>query len=714
MTIALKRDYQYYPNAIVDTSNCHQSWVEMAQVMRHKGVSNFMFHLTLLQPELKGVDPFSPDLTIEQKAMIVTECKFNLWYFARCVARIPTKGVKNGLAVRLNRMTLCTWWCIAMNIDVAAVAPRQQGKSVAFDIDTLRTIHLSGENQDIILLTKDAQLRKNNVIRLKAMRDMLPGYLNFTTGLDADNNEEITCKVLDNRLVTAVAQKSKELADNLGRGLTAALLRLDEAAYMFNLHISFPVAAAAGTQARTSARENGTAYGTGISTTPGRRDTDHGKFAYNLITGGFFWNEMLVDSESRKDAVETILANCSGERTIVNGTFSHRQLGRSDSWLKDAIQVAGGSTESKLKDFLNHWPSGSETSPIDPEILSSIKRSEVEPHDRVKGRNRFLMNWYLPKETREEYLKNEHTIMAIDSSNAIGRDANGMVVTSIRSMETIGTSNVSTASLIEYGKWVATTLIAYPKMLLVIENKSSGQALMDIIADKLLEAGENPFKRIFNRIVNEPERYAKEWDDIRLPRSADASMYVYHKGLFGFMTTGRLRAFLYDTVLNASVASVGHRVKDKMLIDQLSGLVEKKGRIDHQDGSHDDLVIAWLLANYVARFTKNLWYYGIPRNQVLEAVSEEGASMSKEEIAISRHDEAIKKNIELLLYRIDKSRSPFETKMLENKVALFEKKLINKQVWQSVDNNITQTGEKSRKSLHKAIEKNKQKLSWMR
>lgn len=712
MTIALMRDYASYPNAVIDTSNCHKSWIEMAQVMRHMGVKNFMFHLTLLQPELKGVDPHDPNLTLEQKAMIVAECKENLWYFARCVARIPTKGVKNGLQVRLNRMTLCVWWCCVMNIDVAAVAPRQQGKSVGFDVDTLRTIQIAGENQDVILLTKDAQLRKNNIIRLKAMRDMLPGYLNFTTGYDSDNNEELTVKALSNRLVTAVAQKSKELADNLGRGLTAALLRLDEAAYMFNLHISFPVAAAAGTQARTSARENGTAYGTGLATTPGRRDTDHGKFAYNLITGGFFWNEAIVDSDSRQDAVETILANCSGDRAILNGTFSHRQLGRSDSWLKDAMLTAGGSRESRLKDFLNHWPSGSETSPIDPAILTAIKSSEVEPDHRDKGRKRFIMNWYIKKDMIEKTLDDEYTIMAIDSSNAVGRDANGMVITSIRTMETLGTSNITSASLIEYGLWVAEVLIRFPKMLLVIENKSSGQALMDIIADRLLEAGMNPFKRIFNRIANDPERYDKEWVDIKQPRS-DSSMYVFHKGLFGFMTTGRLRAFLYDTVLTSSVTSTGHLVKDKMLIDQLAGLVEKKGRIDHQDGGHDDLVIAWLLANYVARFGKNLWYYGIPRHLILESVSDEGTLMSKEELKNQQHDDRLRRFVESLNLKIESSKSPFEKRMLENKIKLIKQKFITKMEEQNIDNLTENTGTKEKKSLYKAMEKNRNRLPWM-
>ena len=42
------------------------------------GIKNNSFMLALINPRLQGIDPFSPNLTIEEMAMIAIECKVNL------------------------------------------------------------------------------------------------------------------------------------------------------------------------------------------------------------------------------------------------------------------------------------------------------------------------------------------------------------------------------------------------------------------------------------------------------------------------------------------------------------------------------------------------------------------------------------------------------------------------------------------------------------
>ena len=52
-------------------------------------------------------------------------------------------------------------------------------------------------------------------------------------------------------------------------------------------------------------------------------------------------------------------------------------------------------------------------------------------------------------------------------------------------------------------------------------------------------------------------------------------------------------------------------VRDEILIEQLMGLVMKDGRIDHQEGKHDDCVIGWLLCLWFIFSAKNIRHYGI-------------------------------------------------------------------------------------------------------
>ncbi|MDZ7908982.1 MAG: hypothetical protein U5N10_12680 [Gemmobacter sp.] len=68
---------------------------------------------------------------------------------------------------------------------------------------------------------------------------------------------------------------------------------------------------------------------------------------------------------------------------------------------------------------------------------------------------------------------------------------------------------------------------------------------------------------------------------------------------FGFVTTAASRDVLYVNTLPEAAKKADHLV-DKMLSDQIRGLVIKKDRIDHDSGNHDDMVVAWLLTHWFA------------------------------------------------------------------------------------------------------------------
>ena len=114
MTILFLDDWNRYPEAIVDTKTRNQSYIDMANVYKKMGLKNYYFHLALHDRTLQGVDPFSPDLTMEQMARIALECKNNFWYFVREIATAPnTSGNNYYLA---NRGNLSLWWCFLNHI----------------------------------------------------------------------------------------------------------------------------------------------------------------------------------------------------------------------------------------------------------------------------------------------------------------------------------------------------------------------------------------------------------------------------------------------------------------------------------------------------------------------------------------------------------------------------------------------------------------------
>lgn len=700
MSITKLSDYRRYPNAFIDTGECHDSWIKMAALYKKAGRLNYAFFLTTLDPRLKGIDPHDPNLTKEQKTWVSIEAKYNFWYYVRKIAKIPISGQKKPSPVKANRMVIAFWWCVLNNIDIAIIAPRQQGKSVGSDIYSNWLMHIAGENFAMQLLTKDNKLRKSNIERIKKIRDAMPPYLNFITKDDADNTEELTCKRLENRYLTGVGQKSVDNAENLGRGLTTPYLQIDEQPYVPNSHISLPVAIASATAARDDARRNGTPYGTVITTTAGRRDSKEGAYAYQMIHSAYYWNEALFDCMSRAEIVDMIDKGSSGDRTMVNATFSHRQLGKSDSWARDAILATNSDKDMALRDFLNHWSSGSETSPLSNELNQIIKDAIKEPCYVERTKHNYTVNWYIPRREIVERMQKSKYILACDTSNAVGKDANAVLLVDIRSMEVVASSSIREANLLVFATWLADWLITYDNITAMIENKSSGQAIMDTMAIKLVETGHNPFVRMYNRIFDEPERRREQYNEVMMYKNRpDIDLYNKHKGTFGFMTTGASRQLIYGTLLQRAAASVGHLVNDKLLSDQIRGLVIKNGRVDHAADSHDDMVIAWLLANHMAAYGKSLSNYGIPHGLALSEVAPEGATLSEEDIVAKRREAKLRRIYDIYKEQLAGCKSDFDASVIRMKMKVIGKEIGEVDTEMTVDNLVVNSKTKNRSNL---------------
>jgi len=643
-------DWKKFPTATYDDTTTNTTFLRLVETYYRMGIKNHLFPLALYQPALKGVDPFSPDLTPEQIGMISFEAKFNPWYYLREVSKVPVPG---GTATRFRstRANIAMYWSFLNHFDYANIQPRQCGKSVGADVLNNWLIHLAAFNTNIQLYTHSRQLRAENIKRLKAIRDTLPEFLNFfDPRVDADNTEILTCKALENKYLTAVAQKDKDQAHNLGRGLTAPVIQTDEGPFCPNIKISYPVMMGSTRAARELAEENGTFYGNIITTTAGDLLTESGRYMYKLIHEGMPWDERILDCANRMDALAFIKENSRNKEVVmVNGTFSALQVGKSMEWLKSSIMDAKGSPEDARRDYLNEWTTDTKGSPLSATVHEALRTSIREKMFTDANKYNFLMFWYINRFDIDTIMDQTYTTLTVDTANLAGSDANALVISDMRTMEVLAVSAVSSGSLQDYGHWLADLLIAYPKTTLVIEHKSSATGILDTVTARLLAAGIDPFKRIFNRIVNEPERYQAQYAELTQGMGlSDPTYATRHKDKFGFMTTGKSRDVLYNQVLFRATQSCAHLVRDQQLVNQIRQLEKRNGRIDHPEGGHDDLVIAWLLGHWFTTFGRNLSFYGIPRGYAQSMVTENGALISKEDAAqIAKHN-SLMARIELL------------------------------------------------------------------
>lgn len=667
--ILFSNDWLRFPRAIVDYETTNESFKRLVSLYQEMGVTNCLFPLSLLQPELQGVDPHLEVLSDDIKIKIGLECRYNIWYYLREVVRIPPVAGPEPIPFKANRANIALAWAFMNNIDIALIQPRQTGKSVSTDCIMVWLIYIGASNTKINMITKDHTLRTANVERLKKIRDLLPAYLVNVTNRDSDNQTDLTCRALENAYLTGVGQNSESAANNLGRGLTSPVTHVDEGPFIKFIGTTMPAALASGTAAREEAKKYNRPYGNIFTTTAGKKDDRDGRYMYDMIHGGAVWQELFLEALNREELLKLVKRNCSGRKTLINATFSHRQLGKTDEWLWEAISAAGASGEEADRDFFNIWTSGTQSSPLSTKVNQIIKESEIDPVHNEISRDSYIVRWYVTEEELAELVQTTHFIVGLDTSDAIGRDSIGIVIIDCRDLKVVGAATINETNLIRFSRFLADLMIKYHNTILVPERKSSAQAIIDSLLIHLSRANIDPFKRIYNLIVDKHYEKKKEYVEIQTPLSMrNNAFYDKWKRFFGFNTTGSSRELLYTTVLQNAAKESGHLVHDRTLSSEVRGLVVKNGRIDHQTSGHDDMVISWMMAHWFLTHTTNLSYYGIDTTKALSKVHHEGRVLTPQEEFELEEQERIKEQIEDIYEELTKATDEYVISQYERKL----------------------------------------------
>lgn len=665
-------DWKLYPEAIIDLKTKNESFIRISALYKEMGIRNHAFPLALINPELQGVDPFDPNLSLETMTAIVIECKLNYMYYLREIAIVPGSTYEIIIRFKANRANIALAWLFYNHITNIVVQPRQTGKS--FSIDELMFYHLNLRctSTEINLLTKDDTLRASNLERLKKIEAELPFYLKQRNRLDVGNTEEMSVKSLGNMYRGHLPNKSPKAALNVGRGLTSPIFEVDEAAFFYNIAISLPAAFAAGTAARNLAKLKNEPYGNILSTTAGKLDDPDGAYIYSLLVNSATWSEKFLDCQNREELEEVIRKNSPKGELRVNSTFNHRQLGYTDAWLKEAIENSTAVGEAADRDFFNKWTSGSQQSPLPVHLNELIRKSEADSYFDEISIYGYIVRWYIPEDRIQQYMNNNQTIMSIDSSDAAGGDDITLMIRSVKTGEVIAAGNFNETNLIIFCEWLVTWFTKFANFTLIIERRSTGAMILDYLLLMLSTYDIDPFKRIYNKIVQNSDEEPELFAQINKPVYARTrDLIITYKKYFGFATSGvgvTSRSDLYGTTLLNSAKITGDKVKDKRTIDQILGLTIRNGRVDHPVGGNDDLCIAWLLGYWLLSQGKNLSFYGINSREILSENIKNREVNNPVDIYNSLEQDRIKQRIEQLAEQLKNERDSFIAYRLETEL----------------------------------------------
>lgn len=669
--ILLQKDWQRpeYKNSIVHFNTKNESFLKVAYTLKLMGVKHWYMHLALINPELEFVNIHDKDLDRNMKAKILKEFFINPWFAFRECLQIPQDGA-GPVLFKLHRGSFTLIWCFFMNIDIALLLIRQQGKTVVIAALLVYTTRIL-KGSRTILITKDSGLRSETITKMKKIRDTLPKWMWQHSRRDADNSEVFTYVSRDNKVLTAIAQSSVAGAENAGRGITAARLIADEVAFIRYVQKMLPAALASGTTARRIAEEEGIPYCNVFTTTPGKRDSAEGAYVYDLFHDGLLWDEHYLDIPTRSELISMMYRTMKGKRLLIHAPFNHRQLGMTDMELFKAKENAGGTREEQLRDFGLQWTAGGLSSPLTVDEANMVRDSV---HDDTKYTeifpNGYVIKWHYDAVELKDIMNKPH-IIGVDTSDAVGRDNISLVFVNSETLGVSGTAIVNESNLVVFANWLGDILIKYPKTVAVIERKSSAPTIIDALLLKLPAAGIEPTRRLYNTIAQNRPHDDKAWIDFSSSnRPRDAGFYEHYRKYVGYVTTGEARRQLYGDVLQTAVRMAGNKIRDKQLAGELLALVVKNGRIDHSASGHDDTVIAWLLACWFMLNGNRLDYYGVS-NRILMRRNNRTTDIEFDEEEYQEkleEQESLQDEIDELCTRISTCKNPFLAPKLERQL----------------------------------------------
>ena len=670
-------DWKKYPRAIVHYKTKNLSFLDLANTLHNMGIKNHLFFLSLLDPDLEDVDPHDPNLSIELIAKIVIECKRNPWYFFREVLKAPPSSGLNPTPFLFNRASLATIWAFINEVTPFLIQPRQTGKSfLTFGFVTyLLTIGVA--NTNINMLTKDNTLRAESMVTLKKLMHVLPPYLRLKDKKDLENTEKLTVRRKKNSFRMLVARASAEDADGVGRGLTSPFILVDEIAYFRNIGITLPIALSSSGAARDSARANNSLYGFLFATTAGKLHTKSGKYAYSIYKASTKWTEQFYDCKNKEEFIRTVKLNSPSARgkkapTVVLD-YNHLQLGKTDEWLKERIALSASEGVDAETDYLNRWVSGSDKGLLTKEEIEAINSGLMRDYESKILNNGYILRIYDSKLTKN---KDIPYIIGIDTSDAAGNDAIGITIRDPKTGSVVATGEYNETNLTSFAEYIASLLEYFSKSTLIIERKSSAIGIIDHITTLLHYKGMDPFKRIFNRAVEEVTTNQAYKDMISTPLGRRGlEVYTKYKKVFGFTTTGSgryARSNLYGHILKNAVRYTGKDIHDQTIITQMSNLIVKNGRVDHANGEHDDILFSYLLTQWFLINANNKELYGIDPMTVLLNV---GNKKAKEEDKELQEQMEITKEITALAKKLTSEEDPSNHYLMYKKLEKLKDKV---------------------------------------
>ena len=644
----VQQQIQFRQMVHIHTETTNQSFIDMHFILKEKGIKNNDFFLVLFDTDLIGVDPRDPMLTQFMQAKILREIMHNYWYFIREVVRIPDQGVSisSGARYKLHRGNLAMNFLFTLNYNMFVELPRQHFKTMSALCRYLWVFNFGSTNSEIMFIHKNHGGSKENLGRVKRLREALPKYLQMSSVIGADGKKLKVSNTVEtlqhptnyNTIKTLPSARNKALANNLGRGCTMPLHYYDEFAFIIHNKIIYSAATPAYKTASKNAKLNGAPYGILITTTPGDLQTDEGNYAYDVRNSATPWNENYYDLTY--DQLEE-LRKSNTNSSFFHIKFTYQQLGSGEDYFKEMVVDLNRDWEAIRREVLLEWARIANNCPFKREDLELIEQHCREPiRTMLFGRaGQYQFNIYEDLDLRYP------PIIGVDVSGAMYQDSSAITVIDSKSTRVTATFSCNYIPTDDLAELIYTLVKNYmPNAVVNVESNGGfgGSVLQRLVKTDIKK---NLYYEIKDKVLEERS------NGIRTIRNS-VKVKVY-----GLNSTKEKRARLIE-LLYERVNYHKDKFVAKPIFEEMQAMeVKKNGKVEHSSNSHDDQVFSYLMAIYVWYDGQDLMErYGIMKNSIktdedIEEVITDLESESNTEVVLDDedvYDEETKQQLEVL------------------------------------------------------------------
>lgn len=582
--------YEQRDDYIYDYDTSNASFIKIASLLRKRGIKNYKFMLKLYDEDLVGVDPFDPKLSIEIKLKVANECRRNFWYFIREVMIIPGTG-----RFILHRGNLAGAWAIDNNLYTYLVLPRQHGKTWLIISYALWMFNFSTNYSQMLFLNKQLTDSRRNLQSLKNARSVLPDYLrmNRVENSKGDfreingNQGEIT-NGLNNTITAKASARSDMAAEELGRGMSIAWFWIDELGFVMHNRTIYSAMAPAWSKASEIAKKQGKPVGKILTTTPGDIGTEMGKFAHEIKEHAGRFTEDLYD-KSPDNLIEWMKKNSENDYLYIE--YQYYQLGHEDpppdEWYKKQCKDLLFDWPKIRREILLNWSSASANSPFDDEDLRDLQSIRMEPieSENITINSFYTLNVYRHMDPNDKYL------ISVDVAKGRGAGADRTVVC-VTDAKTNMCHAIFKSSIIQYKetyRFIYTLVTKHiPNVVIIIENN------IDTLIEYIKESS-----------LRSLLYYERPRNAVKEKRVSALKKRTNNDIVYGVNTNADSRPKYFD-ILFEYVRSHQEYINCAELIEEINTLVYKTPtRIEAMSGTHDDVIFAYLIGQYIMQFGTN-------------------------------------------------------------------------------------------------------------